>query len=306
MADANQEAQQNNEGINLLLNEAMSSHLRLPMLEVVYDRFIRVVSTSLRNYTSDNVDVEVVETHSTRFKDYMDKVDSAMIAVFKAVEWENFGILVVSNASIYSFVDVLFGGRKAPPIDVDMTERGYTSIERNIVRGITDLILKDLSTAFDPVTSVNFQLDRLEANPKFATIARPGDVVIILKLKISMEDRAGEISVMLPYATIEPIKKLLAKSFIGEKGTKDPIWLKHMEDEIGNVTVGLKVLLDGRPSNMEEVVNMKIGNTIILDSFATDELTIQINNIVVGKGVLGKVGENIAIQLTAPIIAQEE
>ena len=124
-----EEEKKASEGISLLLEEAMSSHLRLPMLEVVYDRFVRVVSTSLRNYTSDNVDVEIASTFSTRFSDYMDKVENSMIAVFKSVEWENFGILAINNNLIYSFVDILFGGRKAPPVDIDMSERGYTSIE---------------------------------------------------------------------------------------------------------------------------------------------------------------------------------
>ena len=88
-----------------------------------------------------------------------------------------------------------------------------------------------------------------------------------------MEDRGGEVAIMLPYATIEPIKKLLAKSFIGEKGTKDPIWLKHMEDEIANAEIDLQVLIDGKVSKMEEVVNMKVGSTLVLDTFANDELT---------------------------------
>ena len=300
-----EEEKKDGEGISLLLNEAMSAHLRLPMLEVVYDRFVRVVSTSLRNYTSDSVDVEISDTFSTRFSDYMEKIEHSMIAVFKSVEWENFGMLVINNSLIYSFVDILFGGRKAPPVDIDMSERGYTSIERNIVRGLTELILKDLSTAFDPVTSVSFQLDRLEANPKFAVIARPGDVIIILNLKISMEDRGGEVAIMLPYATIEPIKKMLAKSFIGEKGTKDPVWLKHMEAEISNAEVDLQVIIDGKVTKMEEVVNMKVGSTLVLDTFANDELTLQVNKINIGKGTLGKVGDKMAIQLSDKIIAQE-
>ena len=44
-------------GIQAILNSALVSYERLPMLEVVFDRLVRMMSTSLRNFTSDNVDI---------------------------------------------------------------------------------------------------------------------------------------------------------------------------------------------------------------------------------------------------------
>src|SRR3546814_16530878 len=43
-------------GIQAILNSALVSYERLPMLEVVFDRLVRMMSTSLRNFTSDNVE----------------------------------------------------------------------------------------------------------------------------------------------------------------------------------------------------------------------------------------------------------
>src|SRR6185312_12803472 len=42
-------------GIQAILNSALVSYERLPMLEVVFDRLVRMMTTSLRNFTSDNV-----------------------------------------------------------------------------------------------------------------------------------------------------------------------------------------------------------------------------------------------------------
>ena len=46
-------------GIQAILNSALVSYERLPMLEVVFDRLVRMMSTSLRNFTSDNVEVSL-------------------------------------------------------------------------------------------------------------------------------------------------------------------------------------------------------------------------------------------------------
>ncbi|MBL8592569.1 MAG: flagellar motor switch protein FliM, partial [Devosia sp.] len=44
-------------GVQALINSALVSYERLPMLEIVFDRLVRLATTSLRNFTSDNVEV---------------------------------------------------------------------------------------------------------------------------------------------------------------------------------------------------------------------------------------------------------
>ena len=100
-------------GIQAILNSALVSYERLPMLEVVFDRLVRMMSTSLRNFTSDNVEVSLDNITSARFSDHMNSIPlPAMLSVFKAEEWDNYGLMTVDSALIYSIVDVLLGGRR--------------------------------------------------------------------------------------------------------------------------------------------------------------------------------------------------
>src|SRR3984893_5018794 len=46
-------------GIRAIIDSAMVSYERLPMLEIVFDRLVRLMTTSLRNFTSDNVEVSL-------------------------------------------------------------------------------------------------------------------------------------------------------------------------------------------------------------------------------------------------------
>lgn len=101
-------------GIEAIIDSGMVSYERLPMLEVVYDRLVRMMSTSLRNFTSDNVEVSLDNITSIRFGDYLNSIPlPAMLSVFKAEEWDNYGLITVDSSLIYSIVDVLLGGR--PP-----------------------------------------------------------------------------------------------------------------------------------------------------------------------------------------------
>src|SRR3546814_1959107 len=111
--------------------------------------------------------------------------------------------------------------------------RPYTTIERNLVERLVHVVLSDLSAAFDPLSPVNFRFDRLETNPRFATIVRPGNAAMLAKLRIDMEDRGGRLELLIPYATLEPVRELLLKMFMGEKFGRDSIWGNHLASEPG-------------------------------------------------------------------------
>ena len=88
---------------------------------------------SLRNFTSDNVEVGIDNILSLRFGDYLNSIPlPAMLAVFKAEEWDNYGLMVVDSAMIYSIVDVLLGGRRGTAA-MRIEGRPYTTIERTLV-----------------------------------------------------------------------------------------------------------------------------------------------------------------------------
>src|SRR3546814_321257 len=131
-------------GIEAIIDSGMVSYERLPMLEVVFDRLVRMMSTSLRNFTSDNVEVSLDNITSSRFGDYLNSIPlPAMLAVFKAEEWDNYGLITVDSSLIYSIVDVLLGGRRGTAA-MRIEGRPYTTIERNLVERMVAVVLADL------------------------------------------------------------------------------------------------------------------------------------------------------------------
>src|SRR3546814_18392927 len=103
------------------------------MLEVVFDRLVRMMSTSLRNFTSDKVEVSLDNITSSRFGDYLNSIPlPAMLAVFKAEEWDNYGLITVDSSLIYSIVDVLPGGRRGTAA-MPLVGRPYPTNHRNLV-----------------------------------------------------------------------------------------------------------------------------------------------------------------------------
>ena len=286
-----------NTGVMALVNSALVNYERLPMLEVVFDRLVRMMSTSLRNFTSDNVEVSLDQISSVRFGDYLNSIPlPAMLAVFKAEEWDNYGLMVIDSALIYSIVDVLLGGRRGTAA-MRIEGRPYTTIERNLVERMVHVVLSDLSAAFDPLSPVTFRFDRLETNPRFATIARQANAAVLVKLRIDMEDRGGRLELLIPYATLEPVRELLLQMFMGEKFGRDSIWETHLASELWSTDIHLSAVLDEITIPLHDVLNWRIGSRVLLNVAPDDQIELRCGDVPMFLGRMGRKGGNIAVRI---------
>lgn len=285
-------------GIQALLDRSLQTYERLPMLEVVFDRFVRSLSTTLRNFTSENVDVNIESITSMRFEDYLNSVPlPALLAIFQAVEWENFGIITIDSSLTYSMVDVLLGGgRTHRPVRVE--GRPFTTIEQDIVKSLTKIMLDDMSAAFNPLTPATFRLERLETNPRFATITRPANPVILISTRVEMDERKGKAEILIPYATIDPIKDLLLQMFSGESFGVDMSWENYLSNEVKSTKVSVEACLDTKVLTLRELDNLKVGSTIIMNNSPDDEIWIKCRNIKMMMGKLGALNNNMAVQVS--------
>ncbi|MBT3305157.1 MAG: flagellar motor switch protein FliM [Alphaproteobacteria bacterium] len=288
-------------GIQAILSSALVSYERLPMLEVVFDRLVRLMSTSLRNFTSDNVEVSLDNIASIRFGDYLNSIPlPAMLSVFKAEEWDNYGLVTVDSSLIYSIVDVLLGGRRGTAA-MRIEGRPYTTIERSLVERMVHVMLADLSAAFEPLSPVTFRFDRLETNPRFATISRPSNAAIVTRLRIDMEDRGGRLELLLPYATLEPVRELLLQMFMGEKFGRDSIWETHLAEELWMTDVDLSAVVDQQVMRLSDVFDLKIGARIMFSATPDSLITLQCGDVPMYTGNMGRKGNKIAVKIDSKI-----
>jgi flagellar motor switch protein FliM len=288
-------------GIRAIINSALVSYERLPMLEIVFDRLVRYMTTSLRNFTSDNVEVSLDNISSIRFGDYLNSIPlPAILSVFKAEELENYGLLTVDSNLIYSIVDVLLGGRRGTAA-MRIEGRPYTTIERVLVQRMVEVVLADAQLAFEPLTPVSFTLDRLETNPRFAAIARPANAAILVKLRVDMEDRGGRIELLLPYATLEPIRKMLLQQFMGEKFGRDNIWEGHLATELWTTQIDIRAVLDEQQISLKEVLNLEVGQTIMLNATPDSLVELRAGQIPLTQGRMGRRNHHIAVRVEAPL-----
>ncbi|NKE43284.1 flagellar motor switch protein FliM [Roseomonas frigidaquae] len=297
---------QGGSGIERVIARGLVSYERLPMLEIVFDRLVRLMSTTLRNFTSDNVEVSIDAISSLRFGDYLNSIPlPAMISVFKAEEWDNYGLVVTDSALIYSVVDVLLGGRRGTSA-MRIEGRPYTTIERTLVERLVTVVLADLAEAFAPISAVQFHFERLEVNPRFAAISRNSNAAVLVRLRVDMENRGGELQLLLPYATLEPVRELLLQQFMGEKFGRDSIWETHLAEELRQTGVALDVVLDEQTMSLSNVLRLKVGDLIALGVGPGAPVRLRCGDTSLFEGYVGRRNDRLAVRVERVLPRQDQ
>ena len=286
-------------GIRALVDSAVVTNERLPMLEVVFDRFVRALTTSMRNFTSDNIEISIERVFAARFSEFIQDVTApSLLSVVHTPQWDNYALFVVDAPLTYAVVDALLGGRRYQGQQTKLS-RSFTQIETRLISKMLGLAAEDLSKAFAPLTHIEFKNDRLETNPLFAAIVQPTNVCAIATINLKMEDHGGTFSIVLPYVTIEPIRELLLQRFVGEKFGHDGIWEDHLVKEIRQTSVQIEAVLGEKVMRLGEVMNFQVGQVLSFALGKNDPIDVRSGGVQLGQATIGRMGKSIAIKVAS-------
>lgn len=295
-------------GMERIIKAGFVAYERMPMLENVFDRLVRFLSSTLRGFTNDNVDVTIENMRSLRFGDYMAEVpSSSLFSVFRAEQWRNYGLIVADSSLSYSIVDILMGGERGGGPKI-IENRPHTALERALIEKLIVIILSDLSEAFAPVGEVNLAFERLEMSSSLAAIARPSNASVVARFHIDMGDRSGDMDLVIPYATLEPVREKLSQQFMGESFGNDSIWENHLIAEIMETNVTVSTVFEEAFFPLSQVLALKKGAVLRLPCKEDDphRVRMECDGTPMFMGRLGKLHNMQAVRIDQRLIPPEE
>lgn len=273
-------------GIAALVNGARVDVDRMPMLEVVFDRFVRMLASSLRNRMGGVVDVSLLAIRSLRFGDWMNgETGERPLIPFRADPWDDFGLLAPDRALIEAVGEALLGGDPARSGE-RVPGRPLSDLDLALAEDAARTALDDLGTAFRPVAAVRFELDRVERCPRFATIARPFSGCMRVRLGVSVDGRPGGMDVILPHALLEPVRPRLRAMFMGERFGDDPLWREHLRTETLRSRTVVRAVAGEAQVPLADLLALRPGSVIALDGAIVGAVRLEVGGSVAAGGRL--------------------
>lgn len=274
---------------------------RLPQLEVIYEKFMRAFRVSLSSSLRKIASISLTSTEFLKFGEFINTLPMpTCMSVLRFGNLRGSALLVIESKLAYALVDSFFGGADRPYTKID--GKDFTPIELSIVRKVVELAISDLEVAWASVEKIGCSFVRTEVNPQFVGIVPPTDVVIASTFDVELENATGTISMVIPYATIEPIKQKLSTGFQVESDQTDKrLWTAIIKEQLLDTSCEIKINLGETQILLEDLMNMKVGDVIPLTQDATGELDIQIEEVKKFKGYYGNHHGTVAVQITRPI-----
>lgn len=276
-------------------------HLRT--LEIIFEHYGRLMSTTMPAYLRKTVQVEIMNSEAVTYSEFSNALSNPVILGIVNFEPLNGNIIMELATNLgYAMVDRMLGG-PGEPLE---KSREFSEIELLIIERIMTIAIELLREPWENVIDVHPRLERIETNSQFAQIISPSEMIAIVTINIKVGDVEGLMNICLPYLTLEDVMdKLNTKYWYSNIQTKSEIVYKeNIESLISKAPMPVKAVLGNSIISVDDFISLQVGDIIRLDKGAEDELSVFVGNIEKFKALPGSSGDKYAVQVTE-IIREE-
>lgn len=270
---------------------------KMPTLDLIYERFVRLFRMSLSNSLRKIASISIISTDLLKFGEFVNTLPiPSCVGILRSETLRGSALLVFESKLAYALIDSYFGGTDRPYTKSDGKE--FTRIELMIMNKVLQLGIADLEEAWAPVHKIGLMHLRTETNPQFVGVVPLSDVIISTTFEVELENASGTIALVIPYSTIEPIKNKLNSSFQSDSDRTDKVWIQNLETHMEQVEANVSVNLGETSITVADLVNLNIGDIIPLGQDCDGELQLKVEGVPKFKCFFGVSRGTRAIQIT--------
>lgn len=277
---------------------------RMPTLEMTNEKFARMFRTTLSALLRKVTSVSSISTDMIKFGEFLRTIPvPTSMHLFKLEPLRGSALIIVESKIIFMLVDIIFGGTGRNTFKIEGRE--FTAIETSIIKKVVLAALGDMEKAWQSLINLNISYLRSEINPQFVQLVTPTDVVVVSNFEIEVEYSSGIISLVIPYSTLEPLRERLQTGYQSEHMEADKTWINRFKSELRSSKIDMTARLGSADVYAGEVLNLKKGDVIPLDQYATEPVNIYVEGVLKfqGKPVIYK--GNQAVQISNIIKSEE-
>ena len=278
-------------------------HLRT--LEIIFEHFGRLLATNLPAYLRKSVSVDVVNSEVVIYSEFSNALSNPVLLGVVGMD-PLMGNVIMEMASNLGFaiVDRLLGG-----VGNSLEkERDFSEIELSILERVFTICVNLLHEPWENVVEITPRLNRIETNSQFAQIISPGEMTAIITMSVKIGSVEGLMNICIPYSCVEPvIDKLNTKYWFSTMKEKDSnSYEAAIENIIDNALIPMKAVLGTSKINVQDFVNLQLGDIIRLDRKVDDELEVYVGNIKKFKALPGYSDNKYAVRVTEILREESE
>ena len=251
---------------------------RMPTLEIIHDRFVRLFRLTLSNALRRVVDINVRSTELIKFGEFIKTLPvPTSMNLFRMTPLRGNAMMVFETRLVFTLVEMFFGG--GGDMETKAEGRDFTEIESRMIKRVIISGLEDLQTSWRPVFPAQVNYVRSEVNPQFVSIVPHSEIVVVVTFDIEIGRAPMSIIVCVPYSMIEPIRTRLNAGFQSEQDEKDNTWSNRFKQNLQKVDVELIAKLGEMNISVRDFLNLQKNDVLYLEHETKSPILIEVNGV---------------------------
>ncbi len=272
---------------------------RIPNFDIILDIFCRSYATSLTNQLQRTFSITRSALETFEFQKFMaDKNQPGGIGILDMPPLKHGALIIIDPKLSFSLIEIMLGA--ANDLQSPQLDRRLTTIELNILKTILTDACRDLNKAFFQLLDLDTTLIKLENNARLVSIVEPEAEVIVGTLLVKVGEYSGEIHLVFPYVTLEPLRDLL-RELLNITTISRGTWQDVLEDEVLEVPAGITAQSGILTLSIQQVLDMEPGDILELDYDPGSPLKVLVEEKVKFSAIPGTHNGKKAISLTGII-----
>ena len=278
---------------------------RMPTLEIIHDRFVRLFRLTLSNALRRVVDINVRSTELIKFGEFIKTLPvPTSMNLFRMTPLRGNAMMVFETRLVFTLVEMFFGG--SGDVETKAEGRDFTEIESRMIKRVIISGLEDLQTSWRPVFPAQVNYVRSEVNPQFVSIVPHSEIVVVVTFDIEIGRAPMSIIVCVPYSMIEPIRTKLNAGFQSEQDEKDNTWSNRFKQNLQKVDVELIAKLGEMNISVRDFLNLQKNDVLYLEHETKSPILIEVNGVKKFTGFQGAYKGHKAINIDELIFQPPE
>jgi flagellar motor switch protein FliM len=279
-----------------LLSPAQSRHLKMR-----HEEFARSLATRLSIYLRLEINVQVAQLQTIRFRQWADSIAAPThLTLFRVDKIEGTSFLEIPPALGLTLLDRLLGGKGS----TENPTRDLTQIETAVVDEIILIILREWCPYGLNVADAKPCITQHENNPRFLE-ALPGETnMLVISLTVEINGSTNQIAIALPLVVVEPLlQHLIPPADPKRPVPRDNPPVMKWNSELDHVNVPLTAGWAGFEISARRLAQLEVGDFLPLDASVVNHVEVRLAQVPKFIGLLGAAGKTRAIKLTSKVTA---
>ena len=278
------------------LSRPDNQQFRIPNFDIILDTFCRSYATSLGNQLQRSLSINRTKLEAFEFQKFMaDKTNPGAIGILDMNPLKYGAMIILDPVISFSVLEIMLGA--SAELQSQHLDRKLTALELTILKAILSDACIELNKAFSQLLEMNSALIKLENNARLVSIVEPEAEVIVGTFLVKVGDHSGEIHLIFPYATLEPLRDSLRELLNIPTITKSS-WQNVLEEEVQEVPATITALSGNITLSINEILHLRKGDILNLDYDPNTPLKVLVENKIKFLAIPGTHNGKKAISLT--------